>query len=97
MRRDEAIERLAAAADELRSRFGVTELLLFGSVARNEAGPGSDVDLLVSFDPYPGVRAYLRLGDELETLLGCRVDLIRKEALRPELRESVMSEALRAA
>ena len=49
MRRDEIMQKLRAERDHLRAKFGVESLALFGSVARDEAGPGSDVDLLVEF------------------------------------------------
>ena len=51
MRRDEAIRILSERKSELQKRFGVKSIAIFGSTARNEAGPESDVDVLVEFDP----------------------------------------------
>ena len=51
--RQEYVDIIKSHADELRSRFGITSLLLFGSVARNEHHEGSDVDLFVTMPPKP--------------------------------------------
>jgi predicted nucleotidyltransferase len=56
MRRNEAIGFLSSHRQELAERFGVSSLALFGSVARDEAGPDSDVDILVGFRETPGQR-----------------------------------------
>lgn len=71
MTRDETLARLKAALPDLRARYGVVRLGLFGSVARNEAGPDSDVDLVAEFAPgeAPGLR-FFELEDELTALLG---------------------------
>lgn len=77
---------------ELRQNYGVKSLALFGSVARNEAHPDSDVDLLVEFDRPVGLFGLFALQDYLETLLGCPVDLGTQRSLKPRLREQVMRE-----
>jgi uncharacterized protein len=98
--RDGAVARLVEAETELRA-LGVARLALFGSVARNEAGPDSDVDLLVEF--YPGKKSYehfLALCDLLEGRLGRRVELVTTEALSPFIGPRILAEAqdvLRAA
>jgi len=94
--RADVLETLGAHAAELRS-LGVKELLLFGSVARDEAGPQSDVDLLVEFDRPVGYFHLFDVQERLEALLHCSVDLLTKGGLRPELRDAVMAEAVRAA
>lgn len=67
---------------------------LFGSLARGEAGPDSDVDLLVDLPvPYDGMR-YLTLLLALEDLLGCRVDLVTSDSLPPRVREAAEREAI---
>jgi hypothetical protein len=76
--------------------FAVKALFLFGSVARGEATPESDVDLLVEFDRPVGLFTLLRLQSYLEELLGCSVDLGTPNSLRPHLRETVLKEAIRA-
>jgi uncharacterized protein len=77
---------------ELTDVFGVKSLALFGSVARNEAGPSSDVDLLVEFSRPVGLFGLFALQDRLEELFGCKVDLGTPDSLKPRLRPSVLSE-----
>lgn len=96
MRRDAALALLSRDREALR-RFGVRSLALFGSVARDEAGERSDVDLLVEFEEPVGLFEFLALKEHLECVLGCPVDLVTPAALRPHMREHVLFEAIRAA
>lgn len=98
MRRDEILSKLAAARNELR-QLGVTRIRLFGSAARDQAEPGSDVDLLVEFDSRPiGLFELTRLQRRLEALLDVpHVDLVTPEGLHPALRERILTEAVDAA
>ena len=75
-------------------RYGVVELAVFGSVARGEAGPDSDVDLLYVLAPDAGLGfAFSKLEDELAELLGRPVDLVAKRSLHRLLRDEVLAEA----
>jgi predicted nucleotidyltransferase len=74
--------------------FGVAELALFGSVSRDGAESGSDVDILVSFDGPATSKRYFGVQFHLEDLLGHPVDLVTEKALRPELRPYIESEAV---
>jgi type I restriction enzyme S subunit len=96
-RREEALKILQEHAKELKSDFGVQSLSLFGSVARNEAGPESDVDLLVEFEQPVGMFHFLDLKEHLEALLGAPVDLVTPSALKRQLRDRILEEAVRAA
>jgi predicted nucleotidyltransferase len=96
MTRDAVVSALAAHASDLR-RFGVRSLALFGSVARGDDRPGSDVDLLVEFDHTPKFDEYMDLKFLLEDLLGRPVDLVSAKALKPEARTIVEEEAIRVA
>tara|TARA_R100000656_G_scaffold67910_2_gene51354 strand:+ start:6824 stop:7117 length:294 start_codon:yes stop_codon:yes gene_type:complete len=78
----------------LARQFGVRSLALFGSVARDQAGAGSDLDILVTFDAPATSARYFGLQFYLEDLLGCPVDLVTDKALRPELRPYVEAEAV---
>lgn len=74
-------------------RHGAYNVRVFGSVARGEAGPDSDLDLLIDAGEkvspwFPGGLVY-----DLEELLGRRVDVVEEVALRPELRQYVLREA----
>jgi uncharacterized protein len=80
---------------EICRRHQVKELSLFGSAARGEMRPDSDVDLLVDFLPgaRPGLLGVSAMMRELTTLLGRRVDLAVKPALKPFIRASVLADA----
>ena len=75
MRRDAALKVLRTYNQELETRYGITRLGIFGSVARDEAAGGSDVDVVVEMAPNLFVMVSLK--DELETILGAKVDLVR--------------------
>ena len=97
MRRDEALAVLTAHKDEF-ANFHVKSLALFGSVARDEAGPDSDVDVLVTFDETPvGLFGIVALQLRLEELFGRRVDVVEHDAVYPQIRERILNEAVRAA
>lgn len=95
MKRDEALAILAAHQEPLQ-RLGVKSLTLFGSVARDEARPDSDVDLLVEFNQQGGIFQLLQVQYYLEDILGCSVDLGTQDALREHLRESVLEDVINA-
>jgi len=97
MRRDEALAILRAHAEELRSTFGVGALSLFGSVARDEAGAESDVDVLVEFAGSETFATYMDLKLFLEDRFGRRVDLVTAEGLRPRVRPYVERDLIRVA
>ncbi|MCY7320991.1 MAG: nucleotidyltransferase family protein [Phormidesmis sp. CAN_BIN36] len=95
MRRHEAITILTNHQNTLKD-FGVKSLILFGSVARDEARIDSDVDLLVEFDRPIGLFTFIRLKRYLEEILESSVDLGTPDSLKPYLREPVFREAIRA-
>jgi hypothetical protein len=74
----------------------VASLAVFGSVARDEAGPDSDVDLIVEFARPDGLFRFLAVKEYLETLLGRPVDLATPDALKPQFRVAILSEAIYA-
>lgn len=84
------VERL----DEVCRRYGIATLLVFGSVARGEPTPSSDMDLL--YELRPGARLGWEiedLADELAEVFGRPVDLVARTALHPMLRGAVLDEA----
>ncbi len=97
MRRDQVVRLLQERRDEIRRRFEVSSLRLFGSLARDEAGATSDVGVLVAFVGPPTFRGYMDLRIELEDLLGMPVDLVTETGLKPFARESVERDAIRVA
>lgn len=83
MKQDAVLKILKQKNAELTQQFGVKSLLLFGSVARNEDTPTSDVDLLVEFNRPVGYFGLFALQDYLEELLGWSVDLGTPQSLKP--------------
>jgi predicted nucleotidyltransferase len=96
VRRAEAIEFFSTHRDDLR-RLGISSLLVIGSVARDQARPDSDLDLIAEFDRPVGYLGLARVQHELERLIGCRIDLATPGMIRPEFRDRVCAEAIRAA
>lgn len=96
MNREDAIRLLKGAEPELRAR-GVTALALFGSTARGEAGPDSDVDVMVDLDMSrrPSLVDLSGMHLLIEDQIGCRTDLIIREDLRPAYRASIEADAIR--
>ena len=94
VKRSEALAVLSRLKPELVKRFGVTRLALFGSTVRNEAGPDSDIDIIVEFDGAATSKRYFGLQFMLEDELGHTVDLVTDKAMRPELRPYIEREAM---
>ena len=96
MKRDQVIHTLAERRGEF-DRFGVKSLSLFGSIARDETHAESDIDVLVDFYGKATFDRYMDLKFYLEDLLGRRIDLVTRKALRPSLRPTIEREAVRVA
>jgi predicted nucleotidyltransferase len=94
MNPQDALRLLSEHLPDVRQKFGVRDLALFGSVARNEARPDSDLDVLVEFASRPTFDNYMGLKLYLEELFGVRVDLAIASDLRPALRPRIEQEAL---
>lgn len=93
MKRDEVLAILAHHQADLK-KLGVKSLAVFGSVARDEARPDSDVDLLAEFQRPFGLFKYVKLKEYLENILGCPVDLVTRDAVLEELRDDICREAV---
>lgn len=93
MSKDEIIAKLKAQQIRIKS-FGVKSLAIFGSVARNEAKPESDLDVLVEFEEKITFDRYMDLKIYLEDYLGMKVDLVSQKMLKPQIRTSVLAEAI---
>lgn len=92
----EVAERLRQFRSEW-DAYGVTAFFLFGSVARGEARGDSDIDLLVDFRKPVGLFDFIALQERLRAVLGRRVDLVTRAALKPRMRDQILQEAIRAA
>jgi uncharacterized protein len=75
-------------------KFGVKTLAVFGSTARQDASSDSDIDILVTFDGSPTFDQYIETKFFLEDLLGCQVDLVIQDGLKPLVRTEVEREAI---
>lgn len=93
-RLDAVLGALRSLLPELRERYDVDTLEVFGSRVRNDVGVQSDIDLLVTFTRTPDLLAFIALEDELSAKLGARVDLVMRRSLKPRLRDRILSEAV---
>lgn len=88
------IETLHNELPALSSQYGVTSIEVFGSYARQQQSDKSDLDLLVTFHETPGLLKFVRLENHLSDLLGIKVDLVMKNALKPGISQHVIKEAI---
>ncbi len=92
--KDAVIVRLRAALPDLRRRWPIRSLALFGSVVRDEAQAESDLDVLVEFEKPIDLFAFLALEEELASLAGRRVDLVSRASLRRRIGRWILAEAV---
>ena len=85
---------LRAHLPELQERWAVRGLWAFGSFVRGEATADSDLDLLVEFDRAPTLFEFVRLERHIRELLGVRVDLVMRTALKPIIGARILEEAV---
>jgi predicted nucleotidyltransferase len=77
----------------LAAKYGAFNVRIFGSAVRNEEGPKSDIDLLVEMEPDRSLFDLGGLQDELQSLLGCEVDIVTEKGLHWYIRDQVINEA----
>jgi predicted nucleotidyltransferase len=96
MNRLEAIDKLKRQAQAIKA-MGATSLYLFGSIAQDEAGRGSDLDLFIDYDPNGRFNAFDLVGIKqlLESELGLDVDITTRDGLHPMLRTDIEQSAIR--
>ena len=97
MKRDDVIQILQKERKELMSRYNISALSVFGSVARDDARTESDVDILVEFSRPVGLFQFIELQQNLEALLGSKADLGTLRSLKPRIKEQVLQDAIRVA
>ena len=82
-----AIDKLVAVCQA----HGTRKVALFGSFVRGDAGPDSDIDVLVEFGRPTGFLALVKLERELSEIMGRRVDLLTEDAISPHLRDEILA------
>jgi len=87
-------EKLRQEIPLLAERYRVQSMGVFGSYVRHDQRPESDVDVLVTFDNPPGLLKFIELEDYLTDLLGVKVDLVMKDALKPAIRKFILNEVV---
>jgi len=85
---------LAGHREELRQRYKVKEIGIFGSFVRGEQKERSDIDILVEFDEPVGLFEFMDLEEYLGKMLGVRVDLVSRGALKPRIGECILKEVV---
>ncbi len=93
-RRTVLTQALAAEIRQLGDRYGIRNIRVFGSTARGESGPESDVDLLVEYVPGHGGFAFVDFCEAVEGLLKRKVDVVTEKSLHPLIRDEVLAEAV---
>ena len=86
---------LASSKPELRKRYKVRELGIFGSYARGQQKKTCDVDILVRFNPNATLFDFVGLGNYLEEKLKIKVDVVSERGIRPELKSSIVKDVVR--
>ncbi|MCD6542143.1 MAG: nucleotidyltransferase family protein [Thermoplasmata archaeon] len=94
MKLEEIQKILAKHKKELYERYKIKEIGIFGSFVRGEEKEGSDIDILVEFEEVPGLIKFIEIEEYLSKLLGRKVDLVRKPAIRKELRHRILKEVV---
>jgi len=94
MTKESIISTLAAGKQALIERYGIKEIGIFGSYARGEQDRQSDVDILVDFSRSLSLLEFVHLENELSELLGIKVDLVMKTALKPRIGKHILEEVV---
>jgi len=97
MDKQTVLTKLTDCIGEIRRRFSVKALAIFGSIARDEAEHNSDVDVMVVFERKGSFDLFMDLKFYLEELLGTQVDLVTDKALRPQIRKAIEQEMIHVA
>ncbi len=91
---DEIKKILEKHKKELREKYNVVEIGIFGSFARGESTKSSDIDILVEFKEPIGFFKFLELEEYLTNLIGIKVDLVSKKALKPHIGKYIREEVI---
>jgi uncharacterized protein len=88
------VARVRALMPEIQAHYHVDHVALFGSYVHNKQGPGSDLDILVSFREVPSLLTFIELEDFLSDSLDVKVDLVMEDALKPNIGRRIREDLL---
>jgi len=91
---DEIKELIQSHKDELRQQYGLKEIGVFGSYVKGVQREGSDLDILVEFEKPVGFVKFLQLENRLSELLGVKVEIVTKKALKPFIGKRILQEVI---
>ncbi len=91
---DDILTTLRDHMPELRERYGVTSMGVFGSYVRSQVSRRSDLDVLVEFEHAPTLFRFIDLQEELSALLGVKVDLVSRKALKGRIGKRILEEVV---
>ncbi|MCZ6615315.1 MAG: nucleotidyltransferase family protein [Chloroflexi bacterium] len=91
---DDILNTLRDHLPELRERYGVTSMGVFGSYVRGRERKRSDLDVLVEFQQAPSMFRFIELQEYLSELLGVKVDLVNQRALKPGIGQRILAEVV---
>ena len=90
---EKIISKLKQELPKIETKYHVSTLEIFGSYVRNEQKSNSDIDILVTFTKAPSLFKFIELEDYLSEVLGIKVDLVMKNALKPNIGKRILSES----
>ena len=96
MKRTTIVSRIQMHKSEL-TKLGVKSLSIFGSVARGDERPDSDLDILVEFEGRATFDRFMDAKFYLEDMLGCKVDLVTPQAIKPRMKPHIMQDLVHVA
>lgn len=85
---------LSEQKETVKEKYGVKEIGVFGSYVKEKQKNSSDIDILVDFEKTPGLFEFIRLKNHLGDLLGVKVDLVMKTALKPAIGKHILKEVV---
>jgi len=91
------IRAIEAHKKDIKKRFSVESMAIFGSISKGTAGVDSDIDILIKFKTTPGLFGFIDLKQYLEAILQRPVDLVTENALKKQLRDEILKDAVRVA
>lgn len=94
MSSNEVINALKEHKEELCKKYKIASIGIFGSYARGEEIPDSDIDVLVEYKTTPGFFVFLELEDELSKIFNKKIDLVTKPALKPLIKDQILKETV---